>query len=162
MPPSVQRKRIRRTPGATARRAEIFGTAAAIALAQGLEFSHLWTNARHLSRDRTALRDRGAEQEAAWCVRLTGLIGTGVGRNEFRTDDPYTTTLQILVVLDGLGAHPNNDTRNRPAAVSRMAATTADERELGLLEGPFTRTDAPLTAPLIGERPWVVSSHSRH
>ncbi|MFF1356123.1 TetR family transcriptional regulator [Streptomyces sp. NPDC058297] len=227
MPPSVQRKRIRRTPAA--RRAEIVGTAAAVALAEGLEcvtlrrigeelgvrpglishyfpsaddlmaeafgsaagaeldsllpaeraqgtptlhlgwffarasgesydnISRLWINARHLSRDRTVLRDRVAEQEAAWRERLTGLIRAGVDRNEFRTDDPYMTSLQILVVLDGLEAQANSDTLNRPAAVSRMAATTA-ERELGLPEGAFTRTDAPLAAPLTGQ---VVSSHSR-
>ncbi|MET7516864.1 TetR family transcriptional regulator C-terminal domain-containing protein [Streptomyces sp. NPDC005480] len=106
--------------------------------------SRLWINARHLSRYRPVLRDRVAEQEAAWRERLTGLIREGVDRNEFRTDDPYVTTIQILVVLDGLGAHANTDTSNRPAAVSRMAATTA-ERELGLPNGTLTRTDAPLT-----------------
>jgi AcrR family transcriptional regulator len=106
--------------------------------------SRLWINARHLSRYRPVLRDQVAEQEAAWRERLTGLIREGVDRNEFRTDDPYVTTIQILVVLDGLGAHANTDTSNRPAAVSRMAATTA-ERELGLPNGTLTRTDAPLT-----------------
>ncbi|MFC7713862.1 hypothetical protein [Nonomuraea recticatena] len=44
------------------------------------------------------------------------------------------TTIQILVVLDGLGAHANTDTGNRPEAVTRMAVTTA-ERELGLVSG---------------------------
>ncbi|MGW6399118.1 TetR/AcrR family transcriptional regulator [Streptomyces sp. NPDC055134] len=111
--------------------------------------SRLWINARHLSRYRPVLRGRVAEQEAAWRERLTCLIREGVERNEFRTDDPYVTTIQILVVLDGLGAHANTDTSNRPAAVSRMAATTA-ERELGLPNGTLTRTDAPLTASPTG------------
>ncbi|MFG3367060.1 hypothetical protein ACIPWY_34515 [Streptomyces sp. NPDC090032] len=155
MPPSVQRKRIRRTPGATARRAEITDTAAAVTLAQGLELSRPWINARRLSRYRTALRDRGAEREAAWRVRLTGLIGTGAGRNEFRTDDLHMTTLQIQVVLDGLRAHARQQRHPQPPrrpAVSHMAATSA-ERELGFPERAFTRTEAPLTAPLIGKRP---------
>lgn len=52
------------------------------------------------------------------------------------------TTIQILVVLDGLGAHANTGTGNRPSEVSRMAATTA-ERELGLPHGTLTRSDAP-------------------
>ncbi|MGX1670824.1 TetR family transcriptional regulator C-terminal domain-containing protein [Streptomyces sp. NPDC055400] len=111
--------------------------------------SRLWINARHLSRYRPVLRDRVAEQEAAWRERLTGLIREGVDRNEFRTDDPYVTSIQILVVLDGLGAHANTDTSNRPAAVSRMAATTA-ERELGLPNGTLTRTGASLTASPTG------------
>ncbi|MFD0066349.1 TetR/AcrR family transcriptional regulator [Streptomyces sp. NPDC056690] len=111
--------------------------------------SRLWINARHLSRYRPALRDRVAEQEAAWRERLTGLIRQGVDRSEFRTDDPYVTTIQILVVLDGLGAHANTETGNRPAEVSRLAATTA-ERELGLPHGTLTRSDAPLTASPTG------------
>ena len=96
--------------------------------------SRLWINARHLSRYRDVLRDRVAEQEAAWRGRLEGVIARGVEREEFRTPDPYVTTIQILVVLDGLGAHANTDTSNRPEAVTRMAITTA-ERELGLPAG---------------------------
>ncbi|MEU6659091.1 TetR family transcriptional regulator [Streptomyces sp. NPDC046821] len=107
--------------------------------------SRLWINARHLSRYRPVLRDRVAEQEAAWRERLTGLIQDGVDRDEFRTEDAYVTTIQILVVLDGLGAHANTDTSNRPAPVSRMAATTA-ERELGLPYGTLTRADVPVAA----------------
>ncbi|WP_128818668.1 TetR/AcrR family transcriptional regulator [Streptomyces sp. S063] len=99
--------------------------------------SRLWINARHLSRYRPALRDRVAEQEAAWRGRLEGLIREGVKRGEFRTPDPSVTTVQILVVLDGLGAHANTDTSGRPAAVARMAHTTA-ERELGLTEGTLS------------------------
>ncbi|MGW0631567.1 hypothetical protein [Streptomyces sp. NPDC002758] len=37
-------------------------------------------------------------------------------------------------MLDGLGAHANTGTPERPAAVRRMAVTTA-ERELGLDAG---------------------------
>ncbi|MFE3452644.1 TetR/AcrR family transcriptional regulator [Nonomuraea sp. NPDC059194] len=102
------------------------------------DVSRLWINARHLSRYRPVLRDRVAEQEAAWRGRLADLIRQGVERAEFRTDDPEVTTIQILVVLDGLGAHANTDTRNRPEAVTRMAVTTA-ERELGLTSGALTR-----------------------
>ncbi|MCX4673254.1 TetR family transcriptional regulator C-terminal domain-containing protein [Streptomyces sp. NBC_01381] len=102
------------------------------------DISRLWINARHLSRYRPALRDRVGEQEASWRGRLEDLIQEGVEREEFRTDDPYVTTIQILVVIDGLGAHANTDTSNRPAAVTRMAVTTA-ERELGLVNGTLTR-----------------------
>ncbi|WP_418956581.1 TetR/AcrR family transcriptional regulator [Streptomyces tritici] len=109
--------------------------------------SRLWINARHLSRYREVLRDRVAQQEAAWRGRLEGVIRAGVEREEFRTADPYVTTIQILVVLDGLGAHANTDTTDRPAAVTRMAVATA-ERELGLpggtLDAPApTRSAAP-------------------
>ncbi|WP_406860439.1 TetR family transcriptional regulator [Streptomyces sp. HUAS MG47] len=96
--------------------------------------SRLWINARHLSRYREVLRDRVAEQEGAWRGRLEGVIRRGVEREEFRTPDPYVTTIRILVVLDGLGAHANTETRDRPAAVTRMAVATA-ERELGLPDG---------------------------
>lgn len=103
--------------------------------------SRLWINARHLSRYRPVLRDRVAEREAAWRGRLEELLRQGVERKEFRTDDPYVTTIQIMVVLDGLGAHANTDTSNRPPAVTRMAVLTA-ERELGLPSGALTpRTD---------------------
>ncbi|MEU8531086.1 MULTISPECIES: TetR/AcrR family transcriptional regulator [Streptomyces] len=106
--------------------------------------SRLWINARHLSRYRDVLRDRVAEQEAAWRGRLEGVVRRGVEREEFRTPDPYVTTIQILVVLDGLGAHANTDTSNRPAAVTRMAVATA-ERELGLPSGALDAR--PATAP---------------
>lgn len=99
--------------------------------------SRLWINARHLSRYRPPLRDRVAEQEAAWRGRLEEVIREGVGCGEFRTKDPHVTAIQILVVLDGLGAHANTEDRGRPEAVTRMAVTTA-ERELGLPHGALT------------------------
>ncbi|MFJ9417674.1 TetR/AcrR family transcriptional regulator [Streptomyces sp. NPDC101227] len=111
------------------------------------DISRLWINARHLSRYRPLLRDRVGEQEAAWRGRLEGLVREGVERGEFRTDDPYVTSIQILVVLDGLGAHANTDTDNRPPAVTRMAVTTA-ERELGLPSGTLIRPgDEPGASP---------------
>ncbi|MFD6655723.1 TetR/AcrR family transcriptional regulator [Streptomyces parvus] len=103
--------------------------------------SRLWINARHLSRYRPALRGRVAEQEAAWRGRLEGLIREGVERGEFRTPDPSVTTVQILVVLDGLSVHANTDTSGHPTAVTRMAHATA-ERELGLAEGTLSTSDA--------------------
>ncbi|MFJ5937367.1 TetR/AcrR family transcriptional regulator [Streptomyces sp. NPDC093071] len=106
------------------------------------DISRLWINARHLSRYRPVLRDRVAVQERASDDRLEGLIREGVERGEFRTDDPRTTAIQILVVLDGLGAHANTDRGNRPEAVTRMAVTTA-ERELGLMAGTLTETELP-------------------
>ncbi|MFJ8667521.1 TetR/AcrR family transcriptional regulator [Streptomyces sp. NPDC093600] len=110
------------------------------------DISRLWINARHLSRYRPVLRDRVGAQEAAWRGRLEGLIREGVQRGEFRTDDPYLTTVQILVVVDGLGAHANTDTTGRPAAVTRMAVTTA-ERELGLPAGTLAPPCAPADGP---------------
>ncbi|MFD8633217.1 TetR/AcrR family transcriptional regulator [Streptomyces sp. NPDC059533] len=107
------------------------------------DISRLWINARHLSRYRPVLRDRVAEQESAWRGRIEGVIREGVARGQFRTEDPRATAIQILVVLDGLGAHANTDTRDRPAAVTRMAVTTA-ERELGLATGTL---DDPDPAP---------------
>ncbi|MEV7546015.1 TetR family transcriptional regulator C-terminal domain-containing protein [Streptomyces sp. NPDC089915] len=104
--------------------------------------SRLWINARHLSRYRPVLRDRVAEQEAAWRGRLEGLIREGVERAEFRTPDPFVTTVQILVVLDGLGAHANTDTTGHPEAVARMAVTTA-EQGLGLPPGALDLPDGP-------------------
>ncbi|MFJ2770650.1 TetR/AcrR family transcriptional regulator [Streptomyces sp. NPDC087300] len=98
------------------------------------DISRLWINARHLSRYRSVLRERVAEQEAAWRERLAGAIRDGVERDEFRTSDPDVTAIQILVVLDGLGVHASTDVGNRPPAVARMAVATA-ERGLGLAEG---------------------------
>ncbi|MFI5983781.1 TetR/AcrR family transcriptional regulator [Streptomyces sp. NPDC051555] len=99
------------------------------------DISRLWINARHLSRYRPVLCARVSEQEAAWRGRLEALLRRGIERGEFRTDDPYATTIQILVVLDGLGAHANTGARNdRPDAVTWMAVRTA-ERELGLPHG---------------------------
>ena len=109
------------------------------------DISRLWINARHLSRYRPVLRDRVAEQELASDDRLEGLIREGVERGEFRTDDPRATAIQILVVLDGLGAHANTDRSDRPEVVTRMAVTTA-ERELGLAHGTLTEA-APLAEP---------------
>ncbi|MFF5636326.1 TetR/AcrR family transcriptional regulator [Streptomyces sp. NPDC012825] len=106
------------------------------------DISRLWINARHLSRYRPVLRDRVAEQERASDDRLEGLVREGVERGEFRTDDPRATAIQILVVLDGLGAHANTDRTDRPEVVTRMAVSTA-ERELGLAAGTLTRTPLP-------------------
>ncbi|MEU5081087.1 MULTISPECIES: TetR family transcriptional regulator C-terminal domain-containing protein [Streptomyces] len=102
--------------------------------------SRLWINARHLSRYRPVLRDRVAQQEAAWRGRLQDLIEDGVAAGEFVTDDPLTVAVQLLVLLDGLGVHANTATPERPAAVLRMPRTTA-ERELGLRPG--TLDEAP-------------------
>ncbi|WP_309054026.1 TetR family transcriptional regulator [Streptomyces sp.] len=114
------------------------------------DISRLWINARHLSRYRPVLRDRVTEMELASDDRLEAVIREGVERGEFRTDDPRTTAIQILVVLDGLGAHANSDRADRPEAVTRMAVTTA-ERELGLAAGALTDAapipDAGGTAP---------------
>ncbi|MBB4985573.1 TetR/AcrR family transcriptional regulator [Streptomyces nymphaeiformis] len=112
------------------------------------DISRLWINARHLSRYRPVLRDRVAEQELASDDRLSDLIREGVERGEFRTDDPRAAAIQILVVVDGLGAHANTDRSDRPEAVTRMAVTTA-ERELGLRYGALTevRLPAELVAP---------------
>ncbi|MET9728576.1 TetR/AcrR family transcriptional regulator [Streptomyces zaomyceticus] len=106
------------------------------------DISRLWINARHLSRYRPVLRDRVTEQELASDDRLEQVIREGVARGEFRTDDPRATAIQILVVLDGLGAHANSDRTDRPEAVTRMALTTA-ERELGLPHGALTDVPAP-------------------
>ncbi|WP_449471830.1 TetR/AcrR family transcriptional regulator [Streptomyces tanashiensis] len=116
------------------------------ALSGGEEYddiSRLWINARHLSRYRPVLRDRVSEQELASDERIEGLIREGVERGEFRTDDPRTAAIQILVVLDGLGSHANTDRTDIPEAVKRMALTTA-ERELGLPHGALS--DVPLPA----------------
>ncbi|GAA3183713.1 MULTISPECIES: TetR/AcrR family transcriptional regulator [Streptomyces] len=96
--------------------------------------SRLWINARHLSRYHPALRARVGDQEAAWRERLESVIREGVAQGEFRTDDPYVTMIQILVVIDGLGAHANTGTGDRPEAVTRMAQATA-EHGLGLAPG---------------------------
>ncbi|MFB6842132.1 TetR/AcrR family transcriptional regulator [Streptomyces sp. NPDC056361] len=113
------------------------------------DISRLWINARHLSRYRPLLRDRVAEQELASDDRLQGVIQDGVERGEFRTDDPRAAAIQILVVLDGLGAHANTDYTDLPEAVTRMAVTTA-ERVLGLPYGALTEAPAlvePATPP---------------
>lgn len=109
------------------------------------DISRLWINARHLSRYRPVLRDRVGHQEALWRGRLEDLVREGVDRGEFRTADPYVTTIQILVVIDGLGAHANTGTGARPEVVTRMAVSTA-ERELGLESGALSRHGAALHA----------------
>ncbi|MFM9370694.1 TetR/AcrR family transcriptional regulator [Streptomyces sp. Da 82-17] len=101
------------------------------------DVSRLWINARHLSRYRPTLRERVEVQEAAWRTRFAAVIGDGVRDDEFRTDNPLLTAIHILVVLDGLGAHANTGTVDRPDAVARMAVTTA-ERELGLESGTLS------------------------
>ncbi|MFE0703394.1 TetR/AcrR family transcriptional regulator [Streptomyces sp. NPDC058872] len=115
------------------------------------DISRLWINARHLSRYRPVLRDRVAAMEIASDDRLEGLIRAGVERGEFRTEDPRAAGIQILVVLDGLGAHANTDRSDRPEVVTRMAVTTA-ERVLGLPHGTLTETAAP-EAPSGPEEP---------
>ena len=112
------------------------------------DISRLWLNARHLSRYRPVLRERVTVQEAAWRGRLEGLLHEGVEQGELHTDDPYVTAIQILVVIDGLGAQANTDTGTgtggRPDAVTRMAVLTA-ERELGLEDGTLARYATPET-----------------
>ncbi|MFJ9443724.1 TetR/AcrR family transcriptional regulator [Kitasatospora sp. NPDC101235] len=106
------------------------------------DMSRLWLNARHLSRYRPGLRDHVLDQETGRRGRLVGVIAAGVERGEFRTEDPVLTAVHILVVIDGLAVHANTGLRDRPSAVTRLAAATA-ERELGLAEGALNPTDAP-------------------
>ncbi|MFF1650369.1 TetR family transcriptional regulator C-terminal domain-containing protein [Streptomyces sp. NPDC058240] len=118
------------------------------ALATGAAYddiSRLWINARHLSRYRPVLRDRVGHQEALWRGHLEALVRDGVDCGEFHTTDPYVTTVQILVVIDGLGAHANTETGDRPEVVTRMAVSTA-ERELGLASGTLNGHGAALDA----------------
>ncbi|MGW7413024.1 TetR/AcrR family transcriptional regulator [Streptomyces sp. NPDC054863] len=111
------------------------------------DVSRLWLNARHLSRYRPVLRERVAVQEHAWRSRLEGLIREGVEQGEFHTDHPRVTAIQILVVIDGLGAHANAATPESPESpesppeITHMALTTA-ERELGLPTGTLSAADA--------------------
>ncbi|MEV5974912.1 TetR family transcriptional regulator [Streptomyces sp. NPDC051921] len=116
------------------------------------DISRLWINARHLSRYRPVLRERVEEQELANDERLEGVIRDGIARGEFRTPDPRATAIQILVVLDGLGAHANTDRADRPEPVARMAVTTA-ERELGLTPGTLEREATALPATLPAAAP---------
>ncbi|WP_425827275.1 TetR/AcrR family transcriptional regulator [Streptomyces fractus] len=96
--------------------------------------SRLWLNARHLSRYRDSLRVRVEAQEADWRRRLTGLLAEGVERGEFPSGEPEVVALQILVVLDGLGANAGADVESLPVEVARMAFRVA-ESQLGLREG---------------------------
>ena len=98
------------------------------------DISRLWINARHLSRYRGSLRERVETQEADWRGRLTGLLAQGVERGEFRAEDPEVVAMQILVVLDGLGANAGADMGGVPAEVARMAFRVA-ECQLGLPGG---------------------------
>ncbi|MCX4733473.1 TetR/AcrR family transcriptional regulator [Streptomyces sp. NBC_01363] len=116
------------------------------ALATGAAYddiSRLWINARHLSRYRPVLRDRVGHQEALWRGRLEALVRDGTDCGEFHTAEPYVTTIQIMVVIDGLGAHANTETGDRPEVVTRMAVSTA-ERELVLAGSTLTRHGAAL------------------
>ncbi|MEW1696958.1 TetR/AcrR family transcriptional regulator [Streptomyces sp. NPDC093249] len=110
------------------------------------DISRLWINARHLSRYRPVLRTRVTEQELASDDRLEQLIREGVALGEFRTDDPRTAAIKILVVLDGLGAHANTDRTDRPDAVTRLPVTTA-EQALGLPHGALTDLALPDEPP---------------
>ncbi|GAA2919314.1 hypothetical protein GCM10010524_57160 [Streptomyces mexicanus] len=98
------------------------------------DMSRLWLNARHLSRYRPALRDRVGHQEALWRDRLSGLLRDGVEAGVFHTPDPLLVAVQILVVLDGLGAHANTVRGTHSPVITHLAVTTA-ERELGLAHG---------------------------
>ncbi|MEU3605057.1 TetR family transcriptional regulator [Streptomyces sp. NPDC035033] len=103
------------------------------------DISRLWINARHLSRYRPVLGAVVRRMELASDDRLEELIRDGVARGEFRTDDPRAAAIQVLVVLDGLGSHANTDRSDRPAAVTRMALTTAER----VLDLPYGALDAP-------------------
>ena len=104
--------------------------------------SRLWLNARHLSRYRPALRDRVLHQEALWQDRLSEVIADGAAAGTFRVADPVLAAIEILVVLDGLGAHANTDQGGRPPAVADLAVMTA-ERVLDLPIGTVTALMAP-------------------
>ncbi|MFE3457466.1 TetR/AcrR family transcriptional regulator [Nocardiopsis aegyptia] len=128
----------------------------ALAMGPGYDdISRLWINARHLSRYRPVLRARVEHQESRWRDRLTDLLRAGAEGGEFRTDDPRVTAIRILVVVDGLGAHANTDSGDRPDAVRHMAVTTAEDG-LGLERGTLLRRaqelrraddDRPATRP---------------
>jgi AcrR family transcriptional regulator len=102
------------------------------------DISRLWLNARHLSRYRPALRERVGEQEDAWRDRLLGVVRDGVALGEFRTEDPLSATLEIMVVLDGLGMLVNGTSTDQdPPEIKRLPLSTA-ERVLGLPFGALS------------------------
>ncbi|MFE5003185.1 TetR/AcrR family transcriptional regulator, partial [Streptomyces sp. NPDC056696] len=105
--------------------------------------SRLWLNARHLSRYRDRLRDRVGHQEAQWRERLTQLIRDGVATGVLSTEDPEVTAIQILVVLDGLGAHANTELTNRPPVVGGPGAAPAAGAQGGAGGGRAPRRAAP-------------------
>ena len=113
------------------------------------DMSRLWLNARHLSRYRATLRDRVGHQESLWRERLTGLVREGVDAGDFRTDDPAAAVIQILVVLDGQGAHVNTDRSNRPRPVRTMAFSTAER----VLDLPAGALEALAPAPATTDDP---------
>ncbi|GAA1107100.1 TetR/AcrR family transcriptional regulator [Nocardiopsis metallicus] len=98
------------------------------------ELGRLWINGRHLARYRGELRRVVDEQEARMRAGLTELITAGQHAGEFTAADPERVCLVLLVVIDGLHASANSDTRVEHPVLDGLVQSVA-ERELGLAPG---------------------------
>ncbi|MEZ2371821.1 TetR/AcrR family transcriptional regulator [Arthrobacter sp. RCC_34] len=99
-----------------------------------LALSRLWLNARHTSRFRPSLQDAVQQQEAITRDRLMAIIIEGRDQDLFSCPDPLGATLEILVVVDGLGSYANDTSDYWHASLADLSARTA-ERVLGLSPG---------------------------
>jgi hypothetical protein len=87
------------------------------------------------ARPAVELLPAGARRNAA--LGQLALLAARPAAGTFRVADPELSAIEILVVLDGLGAHANTDRAGQPPAVADLAVTTA-ERVLDLPAGTVT------------------------
>ncbi|MDP5225698.1 MULTISPECIES: TetR family transcriptional regulator [Arthrobacter] len=99
-----------------------------------LALSRLWLNARHTSRFRPRLQAAVEQQEGIMRDRLLDLVRDGVASGAFHCEDPMQATLEILVVIDGMGSYANASDRFWHPSLDGMM-TRAAERVLGLQAG---------------------------
>jgi len=99
-----------------------------------LALSRLWLNARHTSRFRPSLQEAVQLQEAVMRERLLAVLTDGREQGLFVCPDPLAATLEILVVIDGLGSYANDTSGFWHASLEGLAPRTA-ERVLGLSPG---------------------------
>jgi AcrR family transcriptional regulator len=108
---------------------------------QAQPLARLWLNARHLSRFEPTLATALQEQETLDRARLLDLIVEGIAAGDFRTEDPFSACVRILIAVDGVGAYVNNTETFDAPAYEHFVADVA-EWSLGLSPGALRDDDS--------------------
>jgi len=98
----------------------------------------LWIDAWHSAKRRPALNDEVVRRTEQWVLRLTALLERGRAAGQLVTEDPRTTAVRILAVLDGLSVQVTQRGTIDYESVAQLVFHLA-ENELGLPAGALAK-----------------------
>jgi AcrR family transcriptional regulator len=98
------------------------------------DVSALWIDAWHAAKRRPALNEEVVRQTERWVERLADLLEQGRAAGQFHTDDPRSSAVRIMAMVDGLSVQVTQRGTIDYESVARLVFLVA-EIELGLPRG---------------------------